>query len=127
MSGQHDQWSQMLEETQKVSDIDEREARIMRISSDPKPEYREPVKKDYPTTELHNIICVDEENANFSMPEANDHYGSPHKIGGVMASDRLHVPLGWIKYPPKGTPVETIKDEYPELYEKLKEQKVEKF
>jgi hypothetical protein len=127
MSKHTDVWSQMLEDTHQASDIDEREAKIARISSDPRPEYAAPVKRDYPTTELHNIICVDAENANLSMPEAEEKYNSPHKVGGVLASDRLDVPLGWIKPPARGTSIETIKETYPSLYEALKEKKVEKF
>jgi len=123
-----DEWSQMLEQTKESVDMDEREARIARISSDPKPKYQEPVQKPYPMAELHNIICFDEENGNISMPEASEQYGQPHKIGGVLASDRKHVPLGWIRIPPKGTSVETIKNEYPDLYEHLKEiKKLETF
>lgn len=120
-------WHQALKKTEEKSDFEARqeaedkEAKIARISSDPRPEYREPVKKDYPTTEMHYILCVDEENANLSMPEAEEIYGQPHKLGGLLLSDRLHVPLGWIKAPPKGTPFEAIKDDYPLVYEALVE------
>jgi hypothetical protein len=121
-------WANFLDQASQAADIDEREARIMRISSDPRPQYKEPVQKNYPQTEMHNIICVDEENANLSMPEASERGPDyEHKLGGVLASDRKEVPYGWIKKPPTGTPIESIKEQYPELYDVLVEKKVTNF
>lgn len=54
------------------------------------------------------------------MPEADLLYATPHKVGGVLVSDRLEVPKGWIKKPANGTSIETIKAEYPALYEVMK-------
>lgn len=126
MSG-GDDWAQSLEEAESASDFDERQARIERISSDPKPEYSEPVKKPYRQTEMHYILCVDEENANLSMPEAMDLYGQPHRLGNLLITDRFETPLGWIKSPGRGVSIEVIKGEYPEVYNRLVEKKVTNF
>jgi len=120
-------WTQALKKVESVSDFDERQAKIERISADPKPQYSPPPVRSYKTTELHYIMCVDEENANLSMPEADLQYNTPHKVGGVMVTDRFETPLGWIKSPPKGTSVDTVKDTYPELYAALVEKKVTNF
>lgn len=127
MSSQ-DQWGEQLEQANLAADFSERAAK-RDIMSDPKAQYSPPPVRNYPTTENHRIICVDEENGNLSMPEAEELYGTDarHKIGGITVSDRLHCPMGWIVYPRAGTLIESIKDAYPELYEKYTEKKIEKF
>lgn len=120
-------FEKMLEKTTSLTTYAQREERMNKLLSDPKPEYQAPAKKDYPTTELHYIIVIDEDFANESMPEASKVYGSPHKIGGVLVSDRLELPLGFIKQPAKGTPISVVKDDYPALYEYLVSKKVENF
>ncbi len=121
------EWTQSLQSAQEKSDFDERQAKIDRISSDPKPYYAPPVKKPYVTTEPHYIMVVDEEWANLSLPEAEELYNEPHKLGNLLLSDRKEVPHGWIKTPQKGTSIDAIKDEYPGVYEVLVEKKVTNF
>lgn len=120
-------WEAQLKKTQTISDFDEREARTMRIMSDPAPKWEAPVKKDYPQTELHYIMCYDELDANISMPEAAEKYNSPHKIGGILASDRLNTPKGWFRTPRRGTPIEAIEDVFPAVFEALKAKNVSAF
>lgn len=121
-----EQWLEKYKATLKKSDLSERlneskDERINRISSDPKPKWREDVPKSYPTTEKHYIVVVNADEANASMPEADLLYATPHKVGGFLISDRLEVPNGWIKKPASGTSIEEIKKDYPELYEVMKE------
>lgn len=116
-----EQWLEKYKATLKKSDLQDRmseskEERLSRITSDPKPQWRAEEPRDYPATEKHFIIVVNAEEANESMPEASLKYNSPHKVGGVLVSDRLNVPKGWIKKPANGTSIETIKEIYPELY-----------
>lgn len=99
------------------------EEKIDRISKDPAPQWAREEAKPYPTTHKHYIMCVDEEAANISMPDAATLYQSPHKLGGILISDRLEVPEGWFKCPPQGTPITAIKDTQPELYAFLAEEK----
>jgi hypothetical protein len=117
-----EQWLEKYKATLKKSDLSERlneskDERIARITSDPKPQWRADAPKNYPTTEKHFIIVVDADEANASMPEADLLYQTPHKVGGVLVSDRAEIPKGWIKKPANGTSIETIKKEYPALYE----------
>ena len=86
-------WKAIEEQAGKMSTFDERQEKIDKISYDPKPEYAEPVKKPYPTTELHYVICVDEELANESMPEAKLYYDMPHKLGALLVSGSLSISL----------------------------------
>ena len=104
-----------------------REEKIAAISRDPKPQWAPPPVRDYATTDRHGIICVDGVLANESLPDASKIHFSPHKVGGFLVSDRLEVPAGWIRNPAKGTPVETIREKYPELYEILTLKKVSHF
>lgn len=119
-------WSRALKKTEASSDFEKRiseesaEDRIARISSNPKAAYSEPVKKNYPVTEMHYIICADVDNANMSMPEAEEIYGQPHKLGGLLLTDRLHDPFGWYRFKP-GASIETIKELFPELYVHLRD------
>lgn len=121
------EWKARLEQTTKLSDYDERQAKIARISSDPKPQWSVEPTRDYPTTEKHYIICVDEEKANESLPDAAKIYGEPHKLGGYLVSDRRELPLGWFKALPRGTSIEQIKETEPVLYNFFKEKKIETF
>lgn len=122
------QWEARLKQTTQVSDFDERQAKIERISRDPAPQWSAEPKRDYETTEKHYIICIDEEKANESLPDAKSKYGEPHKFGNYLVSDRLHLPDGWFKAPPRGTPIDTIEGTHPELHSFLKEvKKVDKF
>lgn len=121
-----EQWLEKYKATLKKSDLSERlseskEERINRITSDPKPQWRADSVKPYPTTEKHFIIVVNEDEANASMPEADLIYQTPHKVGGVLVSDRAEVPKGWIKKPANGMSIETIKKEYPALYQVMSE------
>lgn len=117
----------MLAKTTSQTSYAEREERTNKLLSDPKPEYAPPVKKNYPTTEFHYIVCVDADFANESLPEAARDYGSPHKVGGILVSDRLELPMGFIQAPKKGTSIETIKDDYPELYTVMNDKKITEF
>lgn len=122
-----EQWRARLEQTTKLSDIDERQAKIDRISSDPKPQWQPEPKRAYETTEKHYIVCVDAEKANVSLPDASTLYNEPHKFGAFLVSDRKELPDGWFKTPPRGTSVEAIKDAQPALYTFMKEKKIENF
>lgn len=122
------EWRAKLESTTKVSDFDERQKKIERISSDPKPQWSAEPARDYPTTEKHYIICVKAEQANESLPEAKkigEEYA--HRFGAYLVSDRLELPVGWFRALPRGTSIEKIKEEQPALYEYFKEKKIEKF
>lgn len=116
-----EEWEKEFDKTQAVSDIDEREAKIKRISSDPAPQWREEAPKDYPTVEKHFLFVINEREANESLPEARDKYGSPHEIGRFLVSDRRDIPKGFAKKLKRGTPIEEIKDQYPEVYAYWKE------
>lgn len=121
------EWKARLEKVTKISDYEERQAKIDRISRDPKPEWSAEPARDYPTTEKHYIICVDEEKANESMPDAAKLYNEPHKFGGYLVSDRKNLPEGWFKALPRGTSTEVIKDVEPKLFNFFKEKKIGTF
>lgn len=123
----NDVWKKMIAEGNIDPSRESKEERTARITSDPAPKWKDEPVRNYPTVEKHYIICVDEAAANQSMPEAFLDYGEPHKVGGVLVSDRKEIPAGWIKMPPKGTPVDSIKKSYPALYDALTEKKVTVF
>lgn len=120
-------WEAQLAKTTSLVDYEKRaeeqEAKIARISKDPAPQWAKEEPKPYPTTEKHYIMCSDEEAANESLPDAKNLYGQPHKLGGVLISDRAELPKGWIKTPPRGTPIDVIKDSHPPLYYYLANEK----
>lgn len=124
-----EQWLEKFKQTQKKSDLSDRmnetkEEREARISSDPAPQWRAEAPKPYQPVFKHYILCVDEEKANFSLPEAETLHMQPHELGAVLVSDRPFIPEGWIKMPARGTPIETIEKTYPAVYEiyKMREQ-----
>lgn len=117
------QWEARLKQTTEVSDFDKRQEKINRITKDPAPQWAADPVREYETTEKHYIVCIDETLANQSLPEAKEKYGEPHKFGGVLVSDRKELPEGFFKSPPRGTPIDTIKDTQPALYTFLKEEK----
>lgn len=122
-----EEWAAEFDKTQARSDINDREAKIARISSDPAPKWREEPAREYPTTEKHYIICIDKDKANASLPDAEKIYGIPHEFGAFLISDRAQLPEGWIKAPLRGTPLTAIQTEHPELYSFLKAKNVERF
>lgn len=113
----------LLTKANSMSDVTEREAKTLRIMSDPAPQYSPDPIRDYPTTEKHYIMVEDEEKANASMPDALKIYGVSHKLGGVLISDRLNIPDGFIKMPPRGSSIEQIKDISPTLFNFLANEK----
>lgn len=121
------EWKARLEQTTKLSDFEERQAKIERISSDPKPQWLAEPVRDYATTEKHYVICIDEKKANESLPDASKIYGAPHVFGRYLVSDRKELPAGWFKAPPRGTSIDTIKDEQPALFTFMQEKKLERF
>ena len=104
-------------------DFGTREEKIARIMKDPKPEWDNKI----PRIGLRNLLVIDEELANQSEPEAKERFGQPHKVGRFKPTDKLEDPAGFIAVPPKGTPIEAIKDAHPAAYRYLLMQKVTHF
>ena len=128
----------LLAQTVRAADWKERETkeeRMDRIMSDPLPKFKPEPVRDYPTTEQHYIVCVDEAKANKSMPipktedyldpETGKHF--THKLGNFLVSDRALCPAGWIRMPTRGSSISVIEKDYPAVFKVLKDKGVVHF